>query len=96
MSVVNVYPISGTDQDSKTERESMINNIPNLLMYKLKNGILGGDMNCITEKKDSINFPEQKMSESLKKLIKLYGLRDAFRQLYPHSKQYSRYKLKFI
>ena len=91
MSIVNVYPISGTDQESKTEREAMIDNIPNLLMYKNKNGVIGGDFNCITEKKDATNNPDQKMSECLKKLIKLYGLKDAYRQLYPHSKQYSRY-----
>ena len=91
MSIVNVYPISGTDQDSKNVRESMIDNIPNLLMYKKKNGIIGGDFNCITEKKDATNNPDQKMSECLKKLIRLYGLKDAFRQLYPHSKQFSRY-----
>ena len=91
MSIVNVYPISGTDHESKTEREAMIDNIPNLLLYKKDNGIIGGDMNCITEKKDAMNYPEQKMSECLKKLIRLYDLKDAFRQLYPHSKQFSRY-----
>ena len=91
MSIVNVYPISGTDQDSKTEREAMIDNIPNLLMYKKKNGVIGGDFNCITDKKDATNNPDQKMSECLKKLIKLYGLKDVYRQLYPHSKQFSRY-----
>ena len=58
MSIVNVYPISGTDQESKTEREAMIDNIPNLLMYKNKNGVIGGDFNCITEKKDATNNPD--------------------------------------
>ena len=34
MSIVNVYLQSGTDQDSRTEREEYINNLPNLLLYK--------------------------------------------------------------
>ena len=91
MSIVNVYLQSGTDQDSRTEREEYINNVPNLLLYKKKNGLFGGDMNSIVDKKDSLNYPEQKMSKCFKKLINIYRMSDCYRQLYPHSKQYSRY-----
>ena len=91
MTVVNVYLHSGTDHDSKNEREEYISNIPNLLLYKKMNGFFGGDMNSIVEKKDSMNYPEQKMSKCLSKLINIYKMRDSYRLLYPHTKQFSRY-----
>ena len=89
--IVNLYLPSGTDQNSKSKREDMIDSIPNLLLYKKQNGVCGGDFNSIVDKKDSLIHPDQKMSKCLSKLIKLYGLKDAFRALYPHSRQYSRY-----
>ena len=91
MTVANVYLHSGTDQDSKNQREEYISNIPNLLLHKKKNGFFGGDMNSIVDKKDSINYPEQKMSKCLAKLINVYKLTDSYRLLYPHTKQFSRY-----
>ena len=91
MSLVNLYLHSGTDQESRILREDFINNIPNVLLYKKKNGLLGGDMNSIVDKKDALNYPEQKMSKCFKKLINLYELSDTFRHIYPHSKQFSRY-----
>ena len=91
ISIVNLYLPSGTDQNSKSKREDMIDNIPNLLLYKQHNGVCGGDFNSIVDKKDSLIHPDQKMSKCLGKLVKLYGLKDAFRALYPHSRQYSRY-----
>ena len=91
MSFVNLYLHSGTDQASRSEREDFINNIPNVLLYKKKAGLLGGDMNSIVDKKDALNYPEQKMSKCFKKLINLYQMSDTFRQIYPHSKQFSRY-----
>jgi len=69
----------------------MIDSIPNLLLYKQQMGVCGGDFNSIVDKKDSLIHPDQKMSKCLAKLIRLYGLQDAFRALYPHSRQYSRY-----
>ena len=69
----------------------MIDSIPNLLWYNQQMGVCGGDFNSIVDKKDSLIHPDQKMSKCLAKLIKLYGLRNTFRALYPHSRQYSRY-----
>ena len=91
LTVVNIYLPSGTDQKTKTERESIIDNLPNLLLYKKESGIIGGDFNCITDKQDALLHPDQKMSKCLKKLIKLYDLSDAFRNLFPMQKQFSRY-----
>ena len=91
MSIVNLYLQSGNDKTSKSQREDFISNTPNILLYKRENGLLGGDLNSIVDQKDSINYPGQKMSECFKKLINLYKLQDAFRKLYPHAKQYSRY-----
>ena len=48
-------------------------------------------MNSIVDKKDALNYPEQKMSKCFKKLISLYKLSDTFRHIYPHAKQFSRY-----
>ena len=91
MSFVNVYLHSGTDQDSKNGREEYVSNIPNLLLYKQKDGLFGGDLNSIVEKKDSLNYPEQKMSKCFSKLINIYKMKDSYRLLYPHTKQFSRY-----
>ena len=91
MSIVNLYLHSGTDQTSRNERENFINNIPNVLLYKKKIGLLGGDMNSIVDKKDALNYPEQKMSKCFMKLINLYKMSDTFRLIYPHSRQFSRY-----
>ena len=69
----------------------MVNNIPDLLLYKQLNGVCGGDFNSIVDKKYSLIHSDQKMSKCLGKLIRLCGLKDAFRALYPHSRQYWRY-----
>lgn len=89
--IVNIYFPSGTDHKSKTEREAVIDNLPNLLLYKKESGLIGGDFNCITEKQDSLIHQDQKMSKCLKKIIKLYNLSDAYRKLYPNKSQFSRY-----
>ena len=91
VTITNLYLLSGTDHDSKTARENYIDNIPNYLLYKKENGIIGGDLNSIVEKKDSLNYPEQKISKCFKKLIGLYNLSDSYRKLYPHSKMFSRF-----
>jgi len=91
MSLVNVYLHSGTDQSSKNERENYISNIPNILLYKKRDGLFGGDMNSIVDKKDALNYPEQKTSKCFKKLMNIYKMSDSYRNIYPHSKQFSRY-----
>ena len=91
MSLVNVYLHSGTDQSSKNEREDYISNIPNILLYKKRDGLFGGDMNSIVDKKDALNYPEQKTSKCFKKLMNIYKMSDSYRNIYPHSKQFSRY-----
>ena len=48
-------------------------------------------MNSIVDKKDALNYPEQKMSKCFMKLINLYKMSDTFRLIYPHSRQFSRY-----
>ena len=69
--VVNLYFPSGTDQQSKIERETVVDNIPNLLLYKKESGVIGGDLNSITDKQDSLLHLDQKISKCFKKLIKL-------------------------
>ena len=43
------------------------------------------------KKKDSLLHPDKNISKCFRKLIKLYNLSDAFRELHPHAKQFSRY-----
>ena len=81
-----------TDQASRNERENFISDvIPNLMIYRKRAGFICGDFNCITDKKDSLVHPDQKVSKCLRKLIDLYQVSDVFRTLYPHSLQFSRY-----
>ena len=92
ITVANIYLQSGTDQASRNERENFISDIvPNLMIYKKQAGFICGDFNCITDRRDSLVYPDQKMSKCLKKLVNLYQLSDVYRKLYPHSPQYSRY-----
>ena len=66
LSFVNVYLQSGTDQDSRTEREEYVSNIPNLLLYKKNDGIFGGDMNSIVGKKESLIIQNRKCQSASK------------------------------
>ena len=54
-------------------------------------GCIGGDWNCITEARDATKNPDQKMSPSLKRLIKNFSWSDSLRTLLPDSQTYSRY-----
>ena len=54
-------------------------------------GCVGGDLNCIIDKSDATNHPDAKMSNSLKRVIKVFNMKDSFRSLYPKVKAFSRY-----
>ena len=59
----NIYFHSGTDGISRNEREKLCSEVlPNLLTNSKNSGYIGGDFNCIIDKKDATNNPEQKMS----------------------------------
>ena len=92
VSFCNVYLHSGTDGESKANREKLLAEVlPQLMTNGMRNGALGGDFNCILDKKDATNNQEQKISSSLKRFVTTFNLSDSFRSLYPNQLSYSRY-----
>ena len=88
----NVYLKSGTDNISRNHRETYCSEtIPQLLVNCKDAGNISGDWNCITDKEDCTKHPEAKMSPCLKRLIKLFNLKDAFRSLHPDAANFSRF-----
>ena len=88
----NVYLQSGTDAHSRSSREKYCCEVlPSLLLNACADGCIGGDFNCIVNKKDATQYPEAKMSRGLQRLIHLKGWQDSFRTLYPHQEAFSRY-----
>ena len=63
--------------------------VPQLLTNSRPVGCIGGDWNCIVG--NATAHPESKMSNSLKRVLKTFELKDSFRQLYPKSESFSRY-----
>ena len=65
--------------------------VPQLLINRKQMGCIGGDLNCIIDKKDATNHPDAKMSNSLKRVTKVFSMKDSFRSLYPKVEAFSRY-----
>jgi len=87
---MNVYPKSGTDVESRREREIMFSTtIPNMLIHKKDNLIIGGDWNAITDNIDATHHPEAKHSPALRRLIVMLKLKDCFRMSQGRKKHYS-------
>ena len=88
----NVYLESGTDSSSRKARESYCNSVlPNMLVNRSKVGCIGGDWNCLVNKKDASNLPDSKMSPGLKRLIALMDWKDSHQLLHPSSNDFSHY-----
>ena len=89
---VNIYLPSGTDATTRSNRERYSAEIlPQILVNRQGSGCAGGDFNCITNKQDATNYPEQKMSPCLKRLISAFDWNDSFRSLHPTTTIFSRY-----
>ena len=88
----NLYGHSGTDERSRAYRENFYAEVvPQLLTSRKHDGCVGGDFNCIIDKADATNHPEAKMSNCLKRVTKVFDMKDSFRALYPKVKAFSRY-----
>ena len=88
----NFYIPSGTDAESRSQRENYFcETIPQLMINTRDSGCLGGDFNCIVSKEDATKNPESKMSPGLKRMIKTFSWQDSYRSIYPNSKVFSRY-----
>ena len=88
----NVYLEAGTDGPSRSGRENYLGEtIPQMLVNRCKNGVIGGDWNCIVDKKDATNFPESKMSKNLSKLMKLLNWNDSHKISTNNLSEFSHY-----
>ena len=88
----NIYLESGTDSQSRSGREHYCGEvIPDLLVNRGHTGCVGGDFNCIIDKKDATNHAQAKMSPNLKRLVKTFQWKDSFRTLYPQQGTFSHY-----
>ena len=65
--------------------------IPQILTNRQPSGCSGSDFNCIINKADATNNPEQKISPSLSRLVKVFDWSDSYRFLHPISPTFSRY-----
>ena len=92
MTFTNFYLHSGNDRVMRQNRENCLSHtIPQLLVNKKDSGLISADFNCIVDVKDTIKNPSQKMSSSLKRLIKVFPLVDSFRSVSPEAQIFSRY-----
>ena len=88
----NCYFHSGTDAVARAGREKLCSEtIPNMLINSKEHGVIGGDLNCIIDKKDATRHPESKMSKCLQRLVRLKNWNDSYRLLHPVTPQYSRF-----
>ena len=86
----NFYAHSGSDARSRSSRESFFAEVvPQLLTNRKQMGCIGGDWNCILEKLDATVNPETKTSNTLKRVIKTFEMKDSFRSLFPKEKAFS-------
>ena len=57
----------------------------------MDSGLIGGDMNCITQNLEFTHHPESKNSPSLTRLLRIFDMVDTFRSIFPDKKVYSHY-----
>ena len=75
VTLANVYLPSGTDSKSRNLREQYCaETLPQLLLNRHPEGIIGGDWNAIIDKNDATKHQESKMSPSLLRLASQTGL----------------------
>ena len=88
----NLYLPSGSDGATRAKRESYFSEtIPDLMVRRLAQGAVGGDLNSIISLPDSTRNPQTKISPSCRNLVRAFLWSDCFRHLYPRAEQYSRY-----
>ena len=88
----NVYMNAGTDAASRTSRENYFGEmIPNLLVNRSLSGCIGGDWNCIIDKKDATNHENAKMSPILSRLCRSFSWYDSHRLIHPSTEDFSHY-----
>ena len=92
LTLANLYLPSGNDAISRSSRENYFGEIiPQLLLNRLGSGCIGGDLNCIIDKRDCTHNPNTKMSPSLARMATTFNMKDSFRTLHPSSTSYSHF-----
>ena len=92
LTLANLYLPSGSDSLSRAERENYFSTvIPHLLLNRQDSGCIGGDMNCIIDKRDCTNHAANKMSPCLAKLVKTFNMKDSFRSRHPTTISFSHF-----
>ena len=88
----NIYLPSGTDGASRASREALCSEtLPTLLTTSQSSGMIGGDWNCIIDKKDCTRLPEAKMSPCLRRLSQAFSWKDSYRAIYPAGNCFSHF-----
>ena len=88
----NIYLPSGNDPTMRNNRENYSAEIiPQLLINCKDRGCIGGDWNSIIKENDATKNSTQKISPSLRRLVKNFKWSDSFRELHPNSLTFSRY-----
>ena len=88
----NVYLPSGTDAAARSDREKYVaDTLPQLLLNRRDNGVLGGDFNCIINKLDATHHQSAKMSPNLAKMMKTFDIIGCFRSLHPSGQVFSHF-----
>ena len=86
----NVYLPSGNDPAMRNARENYAaETIPQLLTNSQDCGCIGGDWNSIIHESDATKNAANKMSPSLKRLVKTFSWTDSYRLLHPYSRVFS-------
>ena len=92
ITLANLYLPSGSDSLAKSEREDYFSTIlPHLLLNHQDSGCIGGDMNCIIDRRDCTNNAAVKMSPCLAKLVQTFGMKDSYRHLHPTTPSFSHF-----
>ena len=88
----NVYLPSGCSQLARSGREEYCAaTLPQLLLHRSDLGYIGGDFNCIIDRRDCSANASSKMSPSLKRLVSAFYMGDAYRLLHPGGAANSHY-----
>ena len=92
ITLANLYLPSGSDSPSKSEREDYFSTIlPHLLLNRQDSGCVGGDFNCIMDRRDCTNNAAIKMSPCLAKLVQTFSMKDSYRHLHPTTSCFSHF-----
>ena len=82
--VGNIYLQCSADRDSRNSREEYGSRyLPELLLERRQNIVIGGDWNLIILQSDCTHYPDQKISPSMAMMVSTFSLLDSFKTMCP-------------